>query len=87
MLNSKVLSVTIKPTPVSLSAPVAVEFSHLYNVSDVSSMSVFALLVITALGFPGEAFDHSYVVFFPLGFRAPLTSRAYPGTRVTGTNP
>ncbi|XP_055358975.1 adhesion G protein-coupled receptor B1 isoform X10 [Betta splendens] len=31
VLNSKVLSVTIKPTPVSLSAPVVVEFSHLYN--------------------------------------------------------
>ncbi|XP_061633910.1 adhesion G protein-coupled receptor B1-like isoform X2 [Phyllopteryx taeniolatus] len=31
LLNSKVVSVTIKPTPASLSAPVAVEFSHLYN--------------------------------------------------------
>ncbi|XP_035984702.1 adhesion G protein-coupled receptor B1 isoform X9 [Fundulus heteroclitus] len=31
VLNSKVLSVTIKPTPASLSAPVVVEFSHLYN--------------------------------------------------------
>ncbi|XP_044064630.1 adhesion G protein-coupled receptor B1 isoform X12 [Siniperca chuatsi] len=31
VLNSKVLSVTIKPTPPSLSAPVVVEFSHLYN--------------------------------------------------------
>ncbi|XP_034554182.1 adhesion G protein-coupled receptor B1 isoform X6 [Notolabrus celidotus] len=31
VLNSKVLSVTIKPTPASLSAPVIVEFSHLYN--------------------------------------------------------
>uniref|UniRef100_A0A3Q1AVA1 Adhesion G protein-coupled receptor B1a n=1 Tax=Amphiprion ocellaris TaxID=80972 RepID=A0A3Q1AVA1_AMPOC len=29
VLNSKVLSVTIKPTPASLSAPVVVEFSHL----------------------------------------------------------
>lgn len=33
VLNSKVLSVTIKPTPSSLAAPVTVEFSHLYNVS------------------------------------------------------
>ncbi|XP_068999585.1 adhesion G protein-coupled receptor B1 isoform X9 [Embiotoca jacksoni] len=31
VLNSKVLSVTIKPSPASLSAPVVVEFSHLYN--------------------------------------------------------
>ncbi|XP_074508648.1 adhesion G protein-coupled receptor B1 isoform X7 [Sebastes fasciatus] len=31
VLNSKVLSVTVKPTPASLSAPVVVEFSHLYN--------------------------------------------------------
>ncbi|XP_062255801.1 adhesion G protein-coupled receptor B1-like isoform X2 [Platichthys flesus] len=31
VLNSKVLSVTIKPTPASLSAPVVVEFTHLYN--------------------------------------------------------
>ncbi|KAF3691504.1 Adhesion G protein-coupled receptor B1 [Channa argus] len=31
VLNSKVLSLTIKPTPASLSAPVVVEFSHLYN--------------------------------------------------------
>uniref|UniRef100_A0A3Q2D7G5 Adhesion G protein-coupled receptor B1a n=1 Tax=Cyprinodon variegatus TaxID=28743 RepID=A0A3Q2D7G5_CYPVA len=31
VLNSKVLSVSIKPTPASLSAPVVVEFSHLYN--------------------------------------------------------
>ncbi|KAM3615154.1 uncharacterized protein V6R79_024121 [Siganus canaliculatus] len=31
ILNSKVLSVTIKPTPASLSAPLIVEFSHLYN--------------------------------------------------------
>ncbi|XP_075896893.1 adhesion G protein-coupled receptor B1 isoform X3 [Nelusetta ayraudi] len=31
VLNSKVLSVTIKPTPASLTAPVVVEFSHLYN--------------------------------------------------------
>ncbi|XP_060905636.1 adhesion G protein-coupled receptor B1 isoform X9 [Labrus mixtus] len=31
VMNSKVLSVTIKPTPASLSAPVVVEFSHLYN--------------------------------------------------------
>lgn len=34
VLNSKVLSVAIKPTPASLSAPVVVEFSHLYNVSN-----------------------------------------------------
>ncbi|GAA6067165.1 adhesion G protein-coupled receptor B1 isoform X1 [Tachysurus ichikawai] len=33
VLNSKVISVTIKPTPISLSAPVEIEFSHLYNVS------------------------------------------------------
>ncbi|XP_077382536.1 adhesion G protein-coupled receptor B1 isoform X3 [Festucalex cinctus] len=31
VLNSKIVSVTIKPTPASLSAPVTVEFSHLYN--------------------------------------------------------
>ncbi|MBN3300840.1 AGRB1 protein, partial [Amia calva] len=31
VLNSKVISVTIKPTPNSLSAPVEIEFSHLYN--------------------------------------------------------
>ncbi|XP_056290433.1 adhesion G protein-coupled receptor B1 isoform X3 [Pseudoliparis swirei] len=31
VLNSKVLSVTIKPTPAFLSAPVVVEFSHMYN--------------------------------------------------------
>ncbi|XP_051922365.1 adhesion G protein-coupled receptor B1 isoform X4 [Hippocampus zosterae] len=31
ILNSKIVSVTIKPTPASLSAPVIVEFSHLYN--------------------------------------------------------
>ncbi|XP_017160642.1 brain-specific angiogenesis inhibitor 1 [Poecilia reticulata] len=31
ILNSKLLSVTIKPLPASLSTPVVVEFSHLYN--------------------------------------------------------
>ncbi|XP_049587822.1 adhesion G protein-coupled receptor B1 isoform X3 [Syngnathus scovelli] len=31
VLNSKIVSVTIKPTPASLSAPVTVEFSHLFN--------------------------------------------------------
>ncbi|XP_006635755.3 adhesion G protein-coupled receptor B1 isoform X2 [Lepisosteus oculatus] len=31
VLNSKVISVTIKPNPGSLSAPVEIEFSHLYN--------------------------------------------------------
>ncbi|XP_036394736.1 adhesion G protein-coupled receptor B1 isoform X1 [Megalops cyprinoides] len=31
VLNSKVVSVTIKPTPSFLSAPVEIEFSHLYN--------------------------------------------------------
>ncbi|KAM6967523.1 adhesion G protein-coupled receptor B1 [Aplochiton taeniatus] len=31
VLNSKVVSVTIKPTPPSLSTPVEVEFAHLYN--------------------------------------------------------
>ncbi|XP_028325891.1 adhesion G protein-coupled receptor B1 isoform X3 [Gouania willdenowi] len=31
ILNSKLLSVTIKPTPALLSAPLVVEFSHLYN--------------------------------------------------------
>ncbi|XP_025767177.1 adhesion G protein-coupled receptor B1 isoform X11 [Oreochromis niloticus] len=31
VLNSKVLSVTIKPTPASLTVPFVVEFSHLYN--------------------------------------------------------
>ncbi len=33
VLNSKVISVTIKPTPSSLSTPLEIEFSHLYNVS------------------------------------------------------
>uniref|UniRef100_A0A8C7X4Z9 Adhesion G protein-coupled receptor B1a n=1 Tax=Oryzias sinensis TaxID=183150 RepID=A0A8C7X4Z9_9TELE len=33
VLNSRVLSVSIKPSPPSLAAPVVVEFSHLYNVS------------------------------------------------------
>lgn len=37
VLNSKVLSVTIKPTPASLSSSVVVEFSHLYNVSNMLS--------------------------------------------------
>uniref|UniRef100_A0A8C2Q1Y0 Adhesion G protein-coupled receptor B1 n=1 Tax=Cyprinus carpio TaxID=7962 RepID=A0A8C2Q1Y0_CYPCA len=31
VLNSKVISVTIKPTPSSLSTPLEIEFSHLYN--------------------------------------------------------
>ncbi|KAK0141534.1 Adhesion G protein-coupled receptor B1 [Merluccius polli] len=31
VVNSKIVSVTIKPTPASLSLPVEVEFSHLYN--------------------------------------------------------
>ncbi|KAJ8411428.1 hypothetical protein AAFF_G00162360 [Aldrovandia affinis] len=31
VVNSKVVSVTIKPTPNFLSAPVEIEFSHLYN--------------------------------------------------------
>ncbi|TWW79889.1 Adhesion G protein-coupled receptor B1 [Takifugu flavidus] len=31
VLNSKILSVTIKPSPVLLSAPVVIDFSHLYN--------------------------------------------------------
>ncbi|TRY86371.1 hypothetical protein DNTS_012145 [Danionella cerebrum] len=31
VLNSKVISVTIKPTPISLSGPLEMEFSHLYN--------------------------------------------------------
>ncbi|KAF6719140.1 Brain-specific angiogenesis inhibitor 1 [Oryzias melastigma] len=31
VLNSRVLSVSIKPSPASLTAPVVVEFSHLYN--------------------------------------------------------
>ncbi|XP_056330905.1 adhesion G protein-coupled receptor B1 isoform X4 [Danio aesculapii] len=31
VLNSKVISVTIKPTPSSLSSPLEIEFSHLYN--------------------------------------------------------
>ncbi len=33
VLNSKVISVTIKPTPSTLSTPLEIEFSHLYNVS------------------------------------------------------
>ncbi|XP_073728455.1 adhesion G protein-coupled receptor B1 isoform X9 [Misgurnus anguillicaudatus] len=31
VLNSKVISLTIKPTPSSLSTPLEIEFSHLYN--------------------------------------------------------
>uniref|UniRef100_A0A4W4HIV7 Adhesion G protein-coupled receptor B1 n=1 Tax=Electrophorus electricus TaxID=8005 RepID=A0A4W4HIV7_ELEEL len=31
VLNSKMITVTIKPTPSSLTAPVEIEFSHLYN--------------------------------------------------------
>uniref|UniRef100_A0A671KZP6 Brain-specific angiogenesis inhibitor 1-like n=1 Tax=Sinocyclocheilus anshuiensis TaxID=1608454 RepID=A0A671KZP6_9TELE len=31
VLNSRVISVTIKPTPSSLSTPLEIEFSHLYN--------------------------------------------------------
>lgn len=33
VLNSKVISLTIKPTPSSLATPLEIEFSHLYNVS------------------------------------------------------
>lgn len=40
VLNSKVVSVTIKPTPGSLSTPVEVQFSHLYNVSDLSHLTL-----------------------------------------------
>uniref|UniRef100_A0A8C7TI54 Adhesion G protein-coupled receptor B1a n=1 Tax=Oncorhynchus mykiss TaxID=8022 RepID=A0A8C7TI54_ONCMY len=40
VLNSKVVSVTIKPTPGSLSTPVEVQFSHLYNVSELSPLTL-----------------------------------------------
>lgn len=33
LLNSKVVSVIVKPTPTLLSAPVEIEFPHLHNVS------------------------------------------------------
>lgn len=34
VLNSRVVSVTIKPTPGPLSAPIEIEFSHAHNVSE-----------------------------------------------------
>lgn len=33
LLNSKVVSVIVKPTPTVLSSPVEIEFPHLHNVS------------------------------------------------------
>ena len=33
MLNSKVISVTVKPPPRSLLTPLEIEFAHVYNVS------------------------------------------------------
>lgn len=33
LLNSKVVSVIVKPTPTLLSPPVEIEFPHLHNVS------------------------------------------------------
>lgn len=38
MLNSKVISVTVKPPPRSLLTPLEIEFAHVYNVS--ASVSV-----------------------------------------------
>lgn len=34
VLNSKVISVTVKPPPRSLLTPLEIEFAHMYNVSD-----------------------------------------------------
>lgn len=33
LLNSKVVTVIVKPTPALLSSPVEIEFPHLHNVS------------------------------------------------------
>ncbi|KAJ8352142.1 hypothetical protein SKAU_G00236180 [Synaphobranchus kaupii] len=40
VLNSKVISVTIKPTPEGLSTPLDIEFSHLHNVSELSPLTL-----------------------------------------------
>lgn len=49
VLNSKVLSVTIKPTPASLTAPVVIEFSHRYNVSNFFPEQTFRYQAIALL--------------------------------------
>uniref|UniRef100_A0A672L4M6 Adhesion G protein-coupled receptor B1 n=1 Tax=Sinocyclocheilus grahami TaxID=75366 RepID=A0A672L4M6_SINGR len=48
VLNSRVISVTIKPTPSSLSTPLEIEFSHLYNVSQ-SNMDKTQLPSVTLI--------------------------------------
>ncbi|KAJ8353367.1 hypothetical protein SKAU_G00209340 [Synaphobranchus kaupii] len=40
VLNSKVISVTIKPTLEALSTPLDIEFSHLHNVSELSPLTL-----------------------------------------------
>ena len=81
VLNSKVLSVTIKPTPASLSAPVVVEFSHLYNVSSFCLQYIDLIWHYVVLPVIFHA-DHIFVL--PPSIRAPPTRRVYPGMRVTG---
>ncbi|CAF97520.1 unnamed protein product [Tetraodon nigroviridis] len=72
VLNSKILSVTIKPSPVLLSAPVVIDFSHLYNVS------TFTWRVL--ISSPAEQLCHLWF----LSIRAPPTTPASPGMRATG---
>lgn len=40
VLNSKVISVTVKPFPRSLLTPLEIEFSHLYNVSFLGTCTI-----------------------------------------------
>lgn len=77
VLNSKVLSVTIKPTPASLTAPVVVEFSHLYNVS-----LPFSPTNIQISRNYGVYFNMS-IFLFPY-LRAQPIRPAYRGMRATG---
>uniref|UniRef100_A0A8C2JY28 Adhesion G protein-coupled receptor B1a n=1 Tax=Cyprinus carpio TaxID=7962 RepID=A0A8C2JY28_CYPCA len=49
VLNSKVISVTIKPTPSSLSTPLEIEFSHLYNGFDLIPRSCLSPLRSSSL--------------------------------------
>lgn len=82
VLNSKVLSVAIKPSPASLSAPVVVEFSHLYNVSN--------KYTFVSKWFQ-KAGRHCVFCFFLIlicdcssSIRAQPIRPVYPGMRVTG---
>ncbi|KAG7254745.1 hypothetical protein CRUP_020985 [Coryphaenoides rupestris] len=56
VVNSKIVSVTIKPTPVSLSLPVEVEFSHLYNVSYLRCPPVSSGVTVTNCSSPSLLF-------------------------------